>query len=141
MQPRSEDPYASVSGIASFHAHIYFDGPQQRETAMALREAIALRFRVAVGGVHERLVGPHARPMYQVSFEVSLFATLVAWLMLNRQGLAVLVHPNTGRQLSDHTAHALWLGEVLPIVNQDMLDENAAPEPALPSNTRPSLKP
>jgi DOPA 4,5-dioxygenase len=35
--------------------------------------------------------------------------------MLNRHGLAVLVHPETGRDLADHTAHAAWLGEMLPL--------------------------
>jgi DOPA 4,5-dioxygenase len=35
--------------------------------------------------------------------------------MLNRQGLSVLVHPNTGRSLDDHLVHALWLGDRLSI--------------------------
>ena len=49
----------------------------------------------------------------QVAFEPSQFARFVPWLMLNRGELAVLVHPETGDDLADHTSHALWLGEVL----------------------------
>ena len=35
--------------------------------------------------------------------------------MLNRGGLDVLLHPETGDDLADHTAHAVWLGEKLPL--------------------------
>ena len=53
--------------------------------------------------------------MYQVLFAADQFARLVPWLMLNRGPLDVLVHPSTGDDLADHTAHALWLGEQLPL--------------------------
>ena len=36
-------------------------------------------------------------------------------LVLHRAGLVVLVHPETGHARADHTAHALWLGAVLPL--------------------------
>jgi aromatic ring-cleaving dioxygenase len=39
----------------------------------------------------------------------------VPWLMLNRDGLTVLLHPETGDDLTDHTAHAAWFGAVLPL--------------------------
>ncbi|WP_374653830.1 DOPA 4,5-dioxygenase family protein [Dongia sp.] len=130
-----------IAEIASYHAHIYFDRPEQRAIAMDLRQRIAERFTVALGRVHDRLVGPHVRPMYQVSFDVAAFATLVPWLMLNRQGLAVLVHPNTGRELSDHVAQGLWLGEILPLANLDMLREETAAEEVLAPNTVPSIAP
>ena len=129
-----------ISQIASYHAHIYFDGPAQRAHAMVLREQIGQRFGVALGSIHDRLVGPHSRPMYQVSFDLASFATFVPWLMLNRQGLAVLVHPNTGRERDDHLLHGAWLGEVLPIVNVEMLRNDAPPEAALPVNTQPVLE-
>ena len=48
--------------------------------------------------------------MYQVAFEVEEFPPLVPWLMLNRDGLDILVHPLTGNSLADHTRFALWLG-------------------------------
>lgn len=38
------------------------------------------------------------------------FATVVAWLTLNRGALDVLMHPNTGDALVDHRDRALWLG-------------------------------
>lgn len=135
MEPRP------VADIASYHAHIYFDGPAQREVAMAIRDRIAARFSVSLGRVHDRLVGPHARAMYQISFDTGTFAQLVPWLMLNREGLAVLVHPNTGRERSDHLSHAIWMGEMLPILHTDLLAETATAEGPRAPNTDPTLAP
>src|SRR5690606_21719314 len=105
---------APIATIASYHAHVYFDGPAARETALWLRDEMAARFRLALGRVHDQPIGPHARPMYQISFDTALFATLVPWLMLNRRGLSILIHPNTGAERDDHLEKALWLGERLP---------------------------
>jgi DOPA 4,5-dioxygenase len=35
--------------------------------------------------------------------------------MLNRAGLDVLVHPETGEDYEDHAYHALWLGRPLAL--------------------------
>jgi aromatic ring-cleaving dioxygenase len=35
--------------------------------------------------------------------------------MLNRYGLTVLLHPDTGDAYADHTDRAAWLGGVLPL--------------------------
>ena len=35
--------------------------------------------------------------------------------MLNRDGLTVLSHPETGDDYVDHTDHAAWFGAVLPL--------------------------
>jgi DOPA 4,5-dioxygenase len=53
--------------------------------------------------------------MYQVAFAPAEFPRLVPWLMLNRRGLDILLHPGTGDDLADHTRHAAWLGERLPL--------------------------
>jgi aromatic ring-cleaving dioxygenase len=126
--------------IQSYHAHIYFDGPEQRQIAETLREEIAQRFSVLIGRWHDRLVGPHAKPMYQVAFATVEFDRFVPWLMLNRRGLAVLIHPNTGQPKSDHVSHAMWLGEILG-VNATSLPDKADPEPEIVPNTQPTVKP
>jgi DOPA 4,5-dioxygenase len=131
----------ALSAIASFHAHVYFHDAAQREAALRLREQIAERFPVTLGRVHDRPVGPHAANMYQVAFDVENFGNFVPWLMLNRQGLTVLVHPNTRDQRSDHLVHALWMGEVLEIVNVEMLPVDGEAEGPLAPNTTPTVKP
>ena len=141
-QPTSPTPRA-VAEIASYHAHIYFDAGS-RPRAARLRELIAERFTARVGSWHEKPVGPHTRAMYQVAFAVEEFARFVPWLMLNRDGLSVLVHPNTLWPKDDHLVHALWLGEALPI-DASMLPvevpSRAAIEELPPPNTTPTVQP
>jgi aromatic ring-cleaving dioxygenase len=106
--------FAEPDRIRSYHAHIYYD-PETREVAERLREAIGNRFTVELGRWHDEPVGPHPTSMYQVAFTVTEFPKLVPWLMLNRSGLNVLVHPQTGFSYDDHAVHALWLGDKLPL--------------------------
>jgi aromatic ring-cleaving dioxygenase len=106
-QPRS---------IGEFHAHIYYDPKKTRGRAARLRERVAAEFpRGKLGRWHDELVGPHSRSMYQIAFRRGMLAAFLPWLMLNRDGLTVLLHPETGNDYRDHTAHAAWLGEVLPL--------------------------
>ena len=108
--------------IVSWHAHVYFDATT-RAHAERVRSGIAQRFKVQLGRWHEVPVGPHTAPMYQVAFDVTVFAGLVPWLALHREGLSVLVHPNTLAPRADHLVHALWLGPALPL-RSDVLPES-----------------
>ena len=129
----------SIAGIASYHAHIYYDVATTRTEAEILREQIAARFAVRVGSWHDKLVGPHGQSMYQIAFSVEVFAKLVPWLMLNRRGLSILVHPNTDRPRDDHLIQPLWLGQPLPIKGE-VLDEDL-PEGEEPENLAPNTTP
>lgn len=101
---------------ALYHVHIYYDPAATRDRAAKLRERIAAEFPGAkVGRWHDELVGPHPRSMYQVAFPRALFDTFVPWLMLNRDGLTILLHPETGDAYTDHAEHAVWYGAVLPL--------------------------
>lgn len=131
-----------IDTIRSYHAHIYFEGAEQRRIAEILREEIAERFTVRIGRWHDRRVGPHTRPMYQLAFLPTEFPRLVPWLMINRRGLAILIHPNTGRPKSDHLTHAIWLGEILDIDAGPLPDDEKDADPLeLDPNTRPTVKP
>lgn len=105
---------ADPSIIRLYHAHVY-SRPDSRERAARLREEIGRRFSVTLGRWHDVPIGPHTRGMYQVAFQPEVLADLLPWLMLNRDGLDILVHPETGEEIADHTRHALWLGEPLPL--------------------------
>ena len=52
---------------------------------------------------------------FQIAFQPEVFADLVPWLALERDGLIVLVHPNAGDDLLDHRDRALWLGAGLDL--------------------------
>jgi aromatic ring-cleaving dioxygenase len=105
----------STPQIKDWHAHVYFD-PDSRDRAWALRERIEKTFDIEMGRFHEKPVGPHPRFSYQVHFQNEQLAPLLSWLTLNRGGLTVFVHPNTGESLEDHRDRAIWLGQQVPLV-------------------------
>jgi aromatic ring-cleaving dioxygenase len=108
----SRDPQA----IEQYHAHVYYDPASTRERAERLRARVAEAFPQAVlGRWHDKPVGPHPQSMYQIAFARPMLADFVPWLMLNRDGLTVLLHPQTGDSYTDHSAHAVWFGAVLPL--------------------------
>ncbi|MFT8244765.1 DOPA 4,5-dioxygenase family protein [Roseomonas sp. BN140053] len=110
--PAPRDP----AGITEYHAHIYYDPAATRPQAEAIRAELAERFPDArLGRWHDTLVGPHTRSMFQVAFAAAQLPAILPWLLLNRRGLAVLLHPETGNAYADHAHHAAWLGEVLPL--------------------------
>lgn len=131
-----------LSRILSYHAHVYYDPEHTRGVAEALRQRIAERFVVQLGRWHDVPVGPHTAAMVQVAFDTPVFANLVPWLMLNRDGLDVLVHPNTLAPRDDHLLRALWLGRPLSL-KEDALPLQIAPEQETPiqPNTSPTLAP
>jgi aromatic ring-cleaving dioxygenase len=107
------------AAIIGYHAHIYYDEPS-RGRAARIREFIEANFKVVVGRWRDMPVGPHPQAMYQVAFGTDEFSRFVPWLMLNRDGLTVLVHPETGDPYTDHAVNPLWLGEKLQL-NLEML--------------------
>jgi DOPA 4,5-dioxygenase len=93
-----------------YHAHVYFD-ETSTEQARALCQQAADLFGVAMGRVHEKLVGPHPHWSCQLTFDSTQFERLIPWLDTHRSGLNILVHARTGNSLADHTTHASWLGQ------------------------------
>ncbi len=105
------------SRINGYHAHIYYDA-LSRPRAAALREAVEQHFDIRMGRWHDVPVGPHPCAMYQIAFENDQFPTLAPFLMMNRMGLTILLHPESGRPRDDHTINAMWMGEILPLITR-----------------------
>lgn len=105
---------STMPEITGYHAHVYYDA-ESRPRAARLRDAVDARFDVALGRWHDRPIGPHPRWSYQIAFGPAQLAELLPFLMLNRDGLVVLVHALTGDDLADHRDYALWLGESLAL--------------------------
>jgi DOPA 4,5-dioxygenase len=101
-------------GIRDFHAHIYYD-PEEVEQANRLAAAAQARFAVAVGHFHLRPVGPHLRGSCQLTVPTEQFGDVAQWLALNRDGLTIFAHAETGQDLADHTQHVIWFGESEPL--------------------------
>jgi len=103
-----------MSEIRGYHAHVYYD-PATKPKAAALREQIIAKFKVEPGGFSDEPRGPHPISQLNVIFETPEFQHIVPWLMLNREGLDVLVHPLTDSSYDDHSKNALWLGTPVPM--------------------------
>ena len=103
-----------IPDIQDYHAHVYFDA-DSREPAQALRKQIEQCFDIEMGRWHEKMIGPHPRWSYQVRFGADLFSEFVPWLMQNRRGLTVFLHPNTNKDLEDHRDWPIWMGEMIPL--------------------------
>ena len=100
--------------INGYHAHVYYD-TNSKKAAARLRRRIGARFDTVLGRWHDEPLGPHPVSFYQIAFATELFAELVPWMALNREGLSVLVHPETGDDLLDHSDFAMWLGKSLSL--------------------------
>ena len=103
-----------VSTIRGYHAHVYFDA-ETVEQARTLCADAAEQFGVVMGRVHEKPVGPHPMWSCQLAASPEQFAALLPWLALNRDGLIVFSHPETGDDLRDHRDHGIWLGTGLDL--------------------------
>jgi DOPA 4,5-dioxygenase len=103
-----------MTEIKGYHAHVYYD-PATKPTAARLREALIDKFEVEPGAFSDEPRGPHPISQFNVIFEIDEFQNIVPWLMLNREGLDVLVHPLTESSYDDHSKNALWLGTPVPM--------------------------
>ena len=76
--------------------------------------------------VFDKPVGPWTTPMWQVLLTQSNrvhhdLGTCIGWLMLNRRGFSVMIHPNTdlehglGGSYEDHSQNMLWLGQPMAL--------------------------
>ena len=116
----ASDP-VDMGRITDYHVHVYYD-PESRNRAALLRQWVEQRFTVRMGRWHDAPVGPHPTAMYQIQFTPDIFPVLVPFLMMNRMGLTILLHPESGRPRDDHTINATWMGAVLPL-NTTILPE------------------
>jgi len=100
---------APMAAIRDFHAHIYYD-PEQVGEAQALAREAREQFGAAVGHFHLRPVGPHPRGSCQLTVLPEQFGGFAQWAVLNRRGLTIFAHAETGNDLADHTEHVIWFG-------------------------------
>lgn len=108
--------------INNFHVHVYYDG-QSLDRARQLCETLARRFSISVGQMHERPVGPHPDWSCQLTVPVSRIGEVVTYLSINRLGLNIFVHPDTGEDLEDHRDRAIWIGSERPLNLSQFLRE------------------
>ena len=99
----------SEPSIRDFHAHLYYDA-HEVDAARKVAGVAAERFGLPVGRFHLGPVGPHPRGSVQLTVPADKFGEVAQWLALNRQGLTVFAHANTGEDSADHSKHVIWFG-------------------------------
>ncbi|WP_290699542.1 DOPA 4,5-dioxygenase family protein [Amphritea sp.] len=100
--------------ISAYHAHVYFNA-DSLDQAVEFCEQTRDTQGITMGRVHQKLVGPHPGWSCQLSFGSEKIAAILPWLILNRNGLSVFIHPVTGNDLDDHTQYVMWLGDSKPL--------------------------
>ena len=100
--------------MEKFHAHIYYE-KETLEKAKTLVDQAYSKEGVIVGRMHERPVGPHPTWSCQLLFSKDQLTNMMIWLLENRKGLTIFIHPVTGNDLLDHTDHAIWLGKKIDL--------------------------
>ena len=103
-----------MAEITGYHAHIYFN-ERTVERARELCERARDQFGVEMGRMHLKPVGPHPCWSCQLAFVPEVFGAIMPWLVLNRNGLVVFTHAETGDDIKDHTEHAIWMGDIKPL--------------------------
>ena len=103
------NPASAPIRINGYHGHVYYS-IETKLAAERLAEMIGNKFSVEFGGFHDGPVGPHPIANLQIIFAAAEFERIVPWLMLNREGLDILIHPLTDNSIKDHSHYALWLG-------------------------------
>lgn len=114
--------------LRGYDVHVTFL-PHQQDAARVLMDAF-LAYVDRCGIPYERPilfadpVGPWTTPMWQILLRrendpgalAQDLGECVGWLMANRDGLSVMIHPNSiDGDLADHEQNATWMGEPTPL--------------------------
>lgn len=64
-----------------------------------------------------KVIGPHPTQFWEADIcRPEVFIEVLSWFQLHHGNLSILIHPQTGDDVEDHTNRALWLGEKLPLL-------------------------
>lgn len=110
-----------------FHVYYYDRIPSSKSESDNLRAKLLEDFPddTADGSIivkilpDDRVIGPHITQFWEADVaRPEVFVRLLSWFQLHHGGLSVLIHPQTGADLLDHTNRALWLGDRLPVITE-----------------------
>ena len=132
--------------IFSWHIHLLYwqINPTHTAGAFAIREKFIAAFKNKLGAPCTDLfhqsqlcmfepdtqpVGPFLTAQWAIFVTNDLFAETVQWAMQNRGNYDVLVHPNSGCELEDHSWWAMWGGNPWEINLDAMSHDQPFPWP------------
>lgn len=118
-----DEPSCILKERNPYDVHVYYKTAAERETAIELRQKMHSAFGewMRFYAPKDRPIGPHPVPMWEADFggyEHRHKWTAVRNFLLeeNTHNLSILIHPHSlDGDYADHTEHAFWAGEVLPL--------------------------
>jgi aromatic ring-cleaving dioxygenase len=107
--------------LHGYHVHIYYDGATEQQ-ATNLHDRMVAEFQAKPSRPpYVGIAGPHPVGQRAVIFSPKTFtAEVVPWLMFNRQGLSILIHPLSDDEYEAHTTHAVWFGEPIALLTDKL---------------------
>lgn len=129
--------------VKSYDFHIYYfhENTNSRIEAIELKNKIISTFSDEISNDslilkvlrNEAIKGPHITAFFEVDTESpALFIRFFSWIQLNHGSLSVLVHPNSGNGFADHTIHASWIGDKLPLITEYLVGYEGYPDSGFP---------
>lgn len=108
--------------MKQYHFHIYYDASSRKE-AQEIHldfEEMKYIYDVIVGQMWDKPMGPHTKPQFVLHYiqrdTDDSFKKVYDYLLSNRNGLSVLIHPaDTTDELEAHTTMAVWMGDKVPL--------------------------
>lgn len=128
--------------VLSWHVHLVFSTyPEDVKEALAIRSIAREHFAEYLGedcpdrfddgrlcmiidhDFSTMLIGgPFPAGEWSIFVPVPYYNLVVPWMTLHRGRFSLLVHPNTGYEMSDHDEWAMWSGTPWPLVlNESIL--------------------
>ena len=97
----------------NYHAHVYWKNQAEREIAISMRSSF-LSMGASLGAIHDRPIGPHPLPMYQIMYDTSIQTEVETLLRI--QPMSILLHEDIGiDHVKDHTDGARWINTPLDL--------------------------
>ncbi|PCH44172.1 hypothetical protein WOLCODRAFT_26527 [Wolfiporia cocos MD-104 SS10] len=111
-------PIDSSNNGFDFHIYYMQSSPVESQYAKELHERVRREFpELRIYKLWDKPVGPHPVAMFEVNtFTPHQTGAFFSWLTVNRGPCSVLIHPNTGNSVKDHTELMSWMGRPFPLL-------------------------
>lgn len=120
-QTNNSQPSFILKQRNPYDVHVYYNGSDEREKAMLLRNKMQQQFPwMRFYQPKDMPIGPHPLPMWEADF--ATYDNRVYWsevcdfIKAEHDDLSVLIHPHSlDGDYADHTKNAFWVGDMLEL--------------------------
>jgi len=95
----------------NYHFHLYYPVEMIEKAKNILDKLKQEKEDIQIGTIWDKPVGPHPVGSCQIKITDKNFYEMIEWFFINRQGLSLFIHADTGDDHIDHTDYVLWMGK------------------------------